>query len=53
MGASEEPLGFVRNALGGGLPRAQIDCPVRVPRPRPYLSAREAFMHLASPFDGV
>lgn len=70
MAASEELVGFVRDALGRGVARAQIEdallragwdkdhvrdalaafadvaFPVPVPRPRPYLSAREAFMYL-------
>lgn len=70
MAASDELVDFVRDALGRGVPRAQIeealrkggwtadrirsalaafvdiDFPVPVPRARPYLSAREAFMYL-------
>ena len=70
MAISEDLLGFVRDALARGLPRAQIldvlhkagwtteqtrgalaafaevDFPIPVPRARPYLSAREAFMYL-------
>ena len=70
MAAGDELVDFVRDALGRGVPRAQIeealrkggwtngqirgaltafvdvDFPVPVPRARPYLSAREAFMYL-------
>src|SRR5947209_2658778 len=70
MAISDELLGFVRDALGRGLSRKQIedalgqakwdpgqvkgalaefavvDFPIPVPRPKPYLSAREAFMYL-------
>ena len=70
MAINEELLDFVREALGRGLSRAQIenalvnagwekgrvssalasfadsDLPVPVPRPRVYLSAREAFFYL-------
>ncbi|HLG59072.1 MAG TPA: DUF5671 domain-containing protein [Vicinamibacterales bacterium] len=70
MAISEDLLGFVRDALARGIPRAQIeaallkagwtteqtrgalaafaegDFPIPVPRARPYLSAREAFMYL-------
>jgi hypothetical protein len=70
MPAGDELLAFVRDALGRGVPRAQIedalrrsgwtmdqirgaltayaeiDFPIPVPRARPYLSAREAFMYL-------
>jgi len=70
MAAGDELLDFVRDALGRGVPRAQIedalrkggwttdqvrgaltafaeiDFPIPVPRARPYLSAREAFMYL-------
>jgi len=70
MAAGDELVDFVRDALGRGVPRAQIeealrkggwtadqirgalaafvdvDFPVPVPRARPYLSAREAFIHL-------
>jgi hypothetical protein len=70
MAAHDELLDFVRDALGRGLPRAQIEdalrkggwttdqiraaltsfaeieFPIPVPRARPYLSAREAFMYL-------
>jgi len=70
MAAGDELVDFVRDALGRGVPRAQIeevlrtggwttdqirgalkafvdvDFPVPVPRARPYLSAREAFIYL-------
>ena len=70
MAAGDELVDFVREALGRGVPRAQIeealrkggwnaaqvrgaltafvdvDFPVPVPRARPYLSAREAFIYL-------
>lgn len=70
MAVSDELVDFVRDALGRGVPRVQIeevlrkggwtadqirgalaafvdvDFPVPVPRARPYLSAREAFMYL-------
>jgi hypothetical protein len=70
MAAGDELVDFVRDALGRGVSRAQIeealrtggwtadqirgalaafvdvDFPVPVPRARPYLSAREAFMYL-------
>jgi hypothetical protein len=70
MAAGDELLDFVRNALGRGVPRVQIedalrqggwttdqiqgalaayadiDFPIPVPRARPYLSAREAFIYL-------
>jgi hypothetical protein len=70
MAAGDELVDFVRDALGRGVSRAQIeealrtggwtadqirgalaafvdvDFPVAVPRARPYLSAREAFMYL-------
>ena len=70
MAVSQELMDFVRDALGHGVPRAQIeqvlrsagwtaeqargavtafaevDFPVPVPRPLPYLSAREAFLYL-------
>jgi hypothetical protein len=70
MAISEDLLGFVRDALSRGIPRAQIeaallkagwtteqtrgalaafsevDFPIPVPRAKPYLSAREAFMYL-------
>lgn len=70
MAAGDELVDFVRDALGRGASRAQIeealhkggwtadqiqvglgafvdvDFPVPVPRARPYLSAREAFMYL-------
>ena len=70
MAVNEELVGFVRDALGRGLARPQIedvllragwnpeqvsrvlggfaDIPfaIPVPRPRPYLSAREAFIYL-------
>jgi len=69
-GSDDRLLGFVREALGQGIPRAQVEAaltqagwppeqvadalrsfadvtfPVPVPRPRPYLSAREAFLYL-------
>ncbi len=68
--SNDELIGFVRDALGRGTPRAQIeevllragwsrdqvgsaldgyadiDFPVPVPRPKAYLSAREAFTYL-------
>ena len=37
------PPGQIRNALGGF---AEIEFPIPVPRPKPYLSAREAFLYL-------
>jgi hypothetical protein len=70
MAAGDELVDFVRDALGRGVTRAQIeealrnggwtgdqirgalnafvavDFPIPVPRARPYLSAREAFMYL-------
>jgi len=70
MAAGDELVDFVRDALGRGVARTQIeealrkggwttdqvrsalaafvdvDFPVPVPRARPYLSAREAFMYL-------
>jgi hypothetical protein len=70
MAAGDELLDFVRDALGRGVPRIQIedalrkggwttdqiqgalaayadiDFPIPVPRARPYLSAREAFIYL-------
>ena len=70
MAISDELLGFVRDALGRGLSRkqiedalaqakwdpgqvkgalaefAEVDFPIPVPRPKPYLSAREAFRYL-------
>lgn len=70
MAASDELLDFVREALGRGLSRtqieealrkagwttdqlraglaafAEIEFPIPVPRARPYLSAREAFLYL-------
>ena len=70
MAAADELVDFVRDALGRGAPRPQIeevlrkggwtadqirgalaafvdvDFPVPVPRARPYLSAREAFIYL-------
>jgi hypothetical protein len=70
MPAGDELLDFVRDALGRGVPRVQIedalrkggwttdqirgaltayadvDFPIPVPRARPYLSAREAFIYL-------
>ena len=70
MAANEELTGFVREALGRGLPReriksalseaswspeqvksalasfAEVDFPLAVPRPRPSVSAREAFEYL-------
>lgn len=70
MAISDDVLGFVKESLERGLPRAQIEevlrkagwttdqaraalgafanieFPVPVPRARPYLSAREAFMYL-------
>jgi Domain of unknown function (DUF5671) len=70
MTAGDGLLVFVRDALGKGVPRAQIedalrksgwttdqirsaltayadiDFPIPVPRARPYLSAREAFIYL-------
>lgn len=71
MAISEELLSFVRDALGRGLSRAEIEnallmagwrpdqvrsalaafaqvdeFPIPVPRPKLYLSAREAFMYL-------
>ena len=70
MAAGDELLDFVRDALGRGVPRvqiedalrkggwttdqirgalnafAEIDFPIPVPRARPYLSAREAFIYL-------
>jgi hypothetical protein len=70
MAISEDLVGFVKDALARGLPRAQIlevlhkagwtseqtrgalaafaeiEFPIPVPRARPYLSAREAFMYL-------
>jgi hypothetical protein len=70
MATGDELVDFVRDALGRGVPRTQIeealrkggwttdqvrsalaafvdvDFPVPVPRARPYLSAREAFMYL-------
>lgn len=70
MAIPEGLLGFVKDALARGLPRAQIqevllrsgwepvqvtaalhefaeiDFPIPVPRPIPYLSAREAFLYL-------
>jgi len=70
MAGSDELIDFVRDALGRGLSRAQVEealrqagwkpdqvngalsafaaveFPIPVPRPRPLLSAREAFMYL-------
>jgi len=70
MAAGDELLDFVRDALGRGLPRpqiedalrkagwttdqirgaltsyAEVEFPIPVPRARPYLSAREAFLYL-------
>ena len=70
MAVNAELTEFVRNALGRGLPRADVDAtlrragwtqdavrntldgyadvefPIPVPRPKPYLSAREAFLYL-------
>jgi hypothetical protein len=70
MPSSDALIEFVRDALGRGVPRAQIedalrksgwttdqihnaltsyadlDFPIPVPRARPYLSAREAFIYL-------
>jgi uncharacterized protein DUF5671 len=70
MAAGDELIDFVRDALGRGVPRAQIedalrkggwtadqirgaltsyaeiDFPIPVPRARPYLSARDAFIYL-------
>jgi hypothetical protein len=70
MAAGDELIDFVRDALGRGVPRvqiegalrkggwtsdqihgalnafAEIDFPIPVPRARPYLSAREAFIYL-------
>jgi hypothetical protein len=70
MAISAELQGFVREALGRGVPRtqvehalaqagwesdqirgalagfAEIEFPVPVPRPAPYLSAREAFIYV-------
>lgn len=69
-GIDDRLLGFVREALGQGIPRAEVEValtgagwppeqvadalrsfadvefPVPVPTPRPYLSAREAFLYL-------
>lgn len=69
-GIDDRLLGFVREALGQGIPRAEVEValtgagwppeqvadalrsfadvnfPIPVPRPRPYLSAREAFLYL-------
>lgn len=69
MAAGDELLDFVRDALGRGVSRTQIeealrrggwttdqirgaltayaevDFPIPVPRARPYLSAREAFIY--------
>ena len=70
MAITDDLVGFIRDALARGLPRAQIenvllragwnpeqvkralggfaevDFPIPVPRPKPYLSAREAFIYL-------
>lgn len=70
MAIPEELLAFVKDALGRGLPRQEIETalltagwereqvhaslrryaetpfPIPVPRPAPYLSAREAFLYL-------
>lgn len=70
MAINEELLSFVKDALGRGLSRAEIESallqagwrpeqvksaldafapvefPIPVPRPKPYLSAREAFIYL-------
>lgn len=70
MAINEELFGFLKEGLGQGLPRedlervlldtgwppeqvrgalggfADVAFPVPVPRPRPYLSAREAFVYL-------
>ncbi len=70
MAVSDDLLGFVKEGLSRGIPRAQmeevllkagwtseqargalsafaeIDFPIPIPKARPYLSAREAFMYL-------
>jgi hypothetical protein len=70
MAVNDELLGFVKDALARGIPRAAIEdalrragwspphisgalagyadleFPVPIPRPRPYWSAREAFLYL-------